>query len=201
MPRASLTELEVMGARERILREAVGIVSRKGFAGLSMRTLGEAVNLTPGALYRYFPSKQNLLRAMWKNGIDELTAVFAAFVVGSDPIKALRGMMIAYAEFALADHDRFRVLFLENDQGNFELVAGDLDTLAPYDVLRNCVSLASREGVFPKDIDRTSQILWASVHGAVTLLITVREVDFGNGQSFISETIDAALRGLQRKDK
>lgn len=135
---------------------------------------------------------------MWQNAIDELKAVFAELSVASEPIDAVRGMMRAYAEFALGNHDRFRVLFLENDQGSLDLLAGDINALAPYDLLRDCVSVASRERQLPSgDIDRMSQILWASVHGALTLVITVREIDFGDVDRFVNDTIDTVLSGLQ----
>lgn len=134
------------------------------------------------------------------SGIEELTNVLETFVAGSAPDKALKAMLIAYAEFALADHNRFRVLFLENDEGELDLLAGGYDALAPYKLVKACVSVAVREGILSGDVDRTTQILWASVHGAVTLLVTVHEIEFGNTDTFINETIDATLRGLQQKD-
>lgn len=201
MPRHRLTEAEIADFRTRILREATAIVGRVGTSGLSMRALGKAVGLTPGALYRYFSSRQELLWAMWEHAVIELRVVFAELSSESDPLEAVRGMLRAYSAFALADTDRFRALFLENDQGTHDLLVRDPNALAPYDALRNAVAVASRRGLLRAgDADRLSQILWASVHGALTLAITIREVHFGDVDALVNEAMEAVLRGLKPEE-
>ena len=197
MPRHAQPSREFDATRLRILHEATRIVGRVGLNGLSMRALGEGVGLTPGALYRYFPSKQDLLWSMWESALADLKHGFAACTEEKDPVRAIRCMLGAYASFALHDLDRFRALFLENDQGGLNLLDRDPEALAPYLALREAIGLAkSSSTLFSGDVDRLTQILWAATHGALTLLVTVREIDFGDREAFVSETIEAVLRGL-----
>lgn len=197
MPRHAQLSTEFDATRERILHEATRIVGRVGLNGLSMRALGEGVGLTPGALYRYFPSKQDLLWSMWQSALADLRTGFAACAKTEDPLSAIRCMLAAYTSFALHDLDRFRALFLENDQGGLNLLDRDPDALAPYQGLRAAVEHARSCGaVRPGDVDRLTQILWAAAHGALTLVVTVPEIDFGDHKAFVSDTIDTVLKGL-----
>ena len=49
---------------ERILEAAMEMVAEGGFDALSMARLADAVDYTPGALYRYFRSKDALYAAL-----------------------------------------------------------------------------------------------------------------------------------------
>src|SRR5579872_2930800 len=78
MPRTALTDAQVEAGRARILAAAHRIVGSAGFEGLSMRSLADAVELTPGALYRYFKNKDQVIEAVFGGGAaldDRLLAI------------------------------------------------------------------------------------------------------------------------------
>ena len=47
-----------------LLDHAMQIIIEKGVSSLTMRTLAQKVDMTPGALYRYFPSKGHIIGAL-----------------------------------------------------------------------------------------------------------------------------------------
>jgi AcrR family transcriptional regulator len=49
--------------RERLLDVAVTLFAARGFRGVSMRDLAQAIGITPPALYNHFPNKEALYRA------------------------------------------------------------------------------------------------------------------------------------------
>ncbi|MFS8036784.1 TetR/AcrR family transcriptional regulator [Xanthobacter sp. AM11] len=51
-------------ARERILSAAMACFARDGFHGASMQKICAEAGMSPGALYRYFPSKESLIAAI-----------------------------------------------------------------------------------------------------------------------------------------
>lgn len=62
--------------RARILAEAAEWFAGSGYAATSMRDIAGAVGLTPGALYVHFPSKGQLLLAVYDEGVARIgTAV------------------------------------------------------------------------------------------------------------------------------
>ncbi|MGV1786674.1 MULTISPECIES: TetR/AcrR family transcriptional regulator [Agrobacterium] len=200
MPRQPLTDEELEVTRTRILLEAAIIVGKSGIAGLSMRGLAQRIGLTPGALYRYFPSKQDILLSYWEDALQAVAERIAAIDVSeTDTPAAIRHMLYAYANFCLEDHDRFRLLFLEMDQEVgpelFQRSAG----FAPYDLVLRRIERALKDGHFlSTDAELLTQTLWAGVHGAVTLLITVKEIELK--ADLLDTTINALMRGLSAKE-
>ena len=51
-------------ARRRILDAAIGCFARAGFHGTSMQQICTAAEMSPGGLYRYFPSKDAIIEAI-----------------------------------------------------------------------------------------------------------------------------------------
>jgi len=61
-----------LAVSHRILEAAAEMVADVGFAALSIQRLAAALDYTPGALYRYFPSKDALVAELVVRVIDEL---------------------------------------------------------------------------------------------------------------------------------
>lgn len=49
-----------MSSKEKILGTAIELFARKGYSGLSMRHLAQALNMSVAAIYHYFPDKNTL---------------------------------------------------------------------------------------------------------------------------------------------
>jgi AcrR family transcriptional regulator len=89
---------------ERILTAALGLIGRRGVRRLGMREISEAAGVSRGTLYRYFPSKDDVLAAAaayderrFSTGLDE---VLAAVTVPAERI----GVFIAYAFDFIRSH-------------------------------------------------------------------------------------------------
>jgi AcrR family transcriptional regulator len=100
------------GARtEAAIREAaVQLIARHGYEAVSMRRLAEEVGVQAGALYRYFPTKQDLLASMMREHMRHLIASWrAAKPACADPVRALE----AFARFHIRYHlDRRNEVFI-----------------------------------------------------------------------------------------
>lgn len=59
-------------SRERIVRVATELFARHGYAGVTMRQLGEAADLDNSSLYRHFPDKRSLAAAALDSAVGEL---------------------------------------------------------------------------------------------------------------------------------
>ena len=199
MPRPALTDDEIETFRKTIMTAAARIVGRDGLGQLSMRGLADSLGLTAGALYRYYPSKQDLLLAFFADSLAELRRRFDQIHRSADdPLAAIRSMMIAYARFGLEDRDRFRMIFLENDQGITAPVTEDEQAMRPYRQLTEQVTRANAMGlIVSTNTERTTQIIWGGVHGLVTLSSTFDNLDFGNADQLVGEMIDLLISGLR----
>jgi AcrR family transcriptional regulator len=90
--------------RAEILRRAADLFRRKGFFGSGMREIADAAGMTPGALYYYFESKEDLLYACQKLTLRRLLWA-ANGIVGSDdaPGTKLRALVTAHLRHALGE--------------------------------------------------------------------------------------------------
>jgi TetR/AcrR family transcriptional regulator, transcriptional repressor of aconitase len=92
MPKVSQEHRE--RRRQQILEAATECFARKGFHGTSMQDIFDASGLSAGAVYRYFPSKESLIRAIAVNVLDEVMMPAIDAVAGQrlDPADALASL-------------------------------------------------------------------------------------------------------------
>jgi AcrR family transcriptional regulator len=85
-------------ARERgIVQAAVRCLQRNGLQNTGMRDLFRAANLSPGAVYRYFPSKDELVAAVAAAGPSLGEAALDATSATEEPRERLGRMLAAAA--------------------------------------------------------------------------------------------------------
>jgi AcrR family transcriptional regulator len=100
VPRVSAEHLAAR--RQQILDAARACFARDGFHQTSMQDVIRAANLSVGAVYRYFPSKNDLITAIAEEIIDELSTVFDALATEHPP-PSIVTVMTRATDFALAN--------------------------------------------------------------------------------------------------
>lgn len=99
--------------RQRIVAAAFAIHAREGVAALSMRTLAAEIGVSAMALYRYYPSKAELLRAMWEVVLSEAQASVNAAVATRKTARArLRASIEAFIGYWESHPAHFRLVFM-----------------------------------------------------------------------------------------
>lgn len=79
--------------RQRILKAAADCFVRDGFHGTSMQKICAEAQMSPGALYRYFPSKESIIAAIIEGERAERTRMFDSLAGAPSMIEALIGCM------------------------------------------------------------------------------------------------------------
>lgn len=87
MPKVSSEHLE--SRRRKILSAALRCFGRKGFHQTTMRDICRQARLSSGALYLYFKSKEDLIRAVAEEARRAGAARFGCEGAGQDPVTAL----------------------------------------------------------------------------------------------------------------
>ena len=101
-------------ARQRIIAVAESLFTRKGFDGASMRDIAAEANMQAASMYYYFPSKEELLWAVWEKGGRELLERARVALEGkSDPWERMEAACIAHvAGLLLGWRNVNQVLFI-----------------------------------------------------------------------------------------
>ena len=88
--------------RGEILDAAAELFARQGFHAASMREIGAAAGMLPGSLYYHFPSKDELLLAVYEEGVRRIAERLDAALSEADrPWARLEAACVAHLEMLL----------------------------------------------------------------------------------------------------
>jgi len=195
----SKTKLEKRrtAVRETILDGARKAIAEKGYQSFSMRKLAEGIGYSPGALYLYFKTREDLLNCLVEEAFAKLLEVLNEVHDRDDPIRSLENKMRAYVDFGLRFPDHYQFAFLIRPTG--EKTPATDRPHAAYDVMRNAVRRCIEEGRLPwPDMETSSQILWVTLHGITSLLIVRPNFPWVDRENLIDQVIGTAIHGLGR---
>jgi AcrR family transcriptional regulator len=106
--------------QEQIAEAALSVIARQGLNYLNIGTLATEVGVVPSAIYRHFPSKDEILKSVLKVIARRLKEnVIAVFQATADPLEQLRLLLQRHVHLANSNAGLPRILFSE------QIFAGD----------------------------------------------------------------------------
>lgn len=183
--------------RRQILPIAMRHFGRYGYAQTTIKSIAEEAELTSGAVYYHFDSKQRLLETLAAAVVEESAAHLRATLAGhrrfTDRIVALIDEVRARY---LADPDHARLwLVLADDVARYPELRHAYDTMVgAYDALfAEVVDDAVEAGELDKAVDRQAviDVLVALVTGITRLLATLP----GSRRDAVVESAKRLVRG------
>ncbi len=190
---------------ERILAAARKEVVASGFSGLSIHKIAKATNYTPGALYRYYPSKDALVSALAIQIIGEFAAAIASIIGATEggPRDKIRAALFGYRGLARKSPEEFGLLSslladsrqLISDQLAVPAINALIAALIPLqDLFRSAFPALAAD---PKMCAAQATIAFATIHGILQLRKQVtRSTELGELDALITMAIDSLLSGF-----
>ena len=89
--------------RERILEVAKEAFTRSG-VNTSLDDIAKQAGVGPGTLYRHFPTRDQLLEAVYRTEVEKLAAAERKFAKELPPVEALRAWMFLFIDYIAAKH-------------------------------------------------------------------------------------------------
>jgi AcrR family transcriptional regulator len=87
--------------RERILEVAKLVFTRRGTEA-SMDEIAKRARIGPGTLYRHFPTRDDLLAAVYISEVEKLAEAQRKFSAELSPVEALRAWMLVFIDYIAA---------------------------------------------------------------------------------------------------
>jgi len=110
-PMARTATIHADNRRDELLRAAARLFARSGFEATSMRDIAGEVGMIAGSMYYHFPSKDDLIAAVYARGVTQITeAVRAAIDSARAPWDRLEAACIAHLQELLAENAFARVM-------------------------------------------------------------------------------------------
>jgi len=98
--------------KDQIVRTAMQLFARQGYAGTSMREIAEATSVTKASLYYHFPDKETLYRRAMTDTMEMLCQRMAEAAEGiEDPVDRVRALVHRHLELFVEESDLIRALY------------------------------------------------------------------------------------------
>ena len=152
--------------RQKILKVAHRSLKKQGPGALSLRQIAGEVGITPMAVYRHFRNKDDLLDALVADGFAKWEQYLAEAVRADNPWQRLERALLAYADFALAEHRMFELMFMV-PRARVPTAPGSLST-TPSPSFGSVIA-SVRQLLGSEDVSDTLLLAWASAHGVICL--------------------------------
>jgi AcrR family transcriptional regulator len=178
--------------RQRILAEARRALLDSGAHDFSLRQLAAALGYSPGALYLYFQSKDDLLSAVVDDAFEQLLAALQE-ASATDPVESLKRKLEAYLRFGLAHPDEYTLAFVRLRPASNE----QLKPHAAYDLLKeNLRACTGAQGLRHVEVETASQLLWTAMHGLTSAFIALPNFPWTDRDQLVAEMIETIIAGL-----
>jgi AcrR family transcriptional regulator len=186
-----------------LVESALALIAERGVAALSVAEVARRTEVSGGAPYRHFPSRQALLIATATEAARSLTRRFQAEcpwsgLPGSDPVADLAASAAVYALFTAEHGAGFDLIFAAELRGQGDEALMDAGRAVMEPPLRAALAVTGGDAKAALNlIERT----FAAAHGYATLwrsgLYTDRQAtadDVASGAASIARTLATAWR-------
>ncbi len=186
--------------RGAILAAARDLFLKEGYESASIRKIAERVELSPAAIYRYFPGKEDILFAIAETGFRLFARAMKGVVPSGDPVETLRRRLWRYYEFSKAQPGYFALMFVDRSvprlTREWERLAFMRDT---REELNGLIAACVSSGTFPASTepDTVFHILATAIHGAAVIRLSDRFIPRRNADALARDVLEAALAGLR----
>ena len=94
-----------------LLDESARLFRERGYEGTTVRDIARAAGILPGSIYAHFATKDELLRAVYVRGVEQVThSVEQAISAHQEPWARLEAACVAHLEAILRDDDYAQVV-------------------------------------------------------------------------------------------
>ncbi|HYQ02370.1 MAG TPA: TetR/AcrR family transcriptional regulator [Polyangiaceae bacterium] len=204
---AERRERERQELRLKILDAARELFAERGYQAVTMREIANRIEYSATALYKHFVDKEALVRELCHHDFKALAGLFIQAVSNSSgPYERFIRVGLVYLDFAVRHPQHYQMMFMgglppvpPNDQER------DDPTQNAYVSLRALTADLVRAGLVRAelaDVDLAVQTVWAIVHGAAALELTLSKnglwLDFRPRRERFTAALEAVARSIAR---
>jgi AcrR family transcriptional regulator len=152
--------------RQLITTTARKLAEEEGWDAVTTRRLSTEIEYSQPVLYKHFANMDAVVASVAVQGFSELAdALSAARGGATDGSDALAGVAHAFVRFAHDNPARFDAMFTRATTLHFAAPDTPAELNAAFAELRAAVGMVAGT----RDADTLSEVLWAALHGLVTL--------------------------------
>lgn len=186
--------------RRSILNAARSLFLAEGYANVSMRKIADQIEYSPGAIYSYFASKEDIFFALAQEGLQFLQQHCASPMDEERPLEHVRAALWRFYTFSKEQPEYFSLIFIDSavprisrDWERFSFVREWRQDIEQD--IQHCID----DGLFPgaESAGSVFRILSTAVYGAAVFRLSHRLAPVENGDALAHDVLETMLAGLQ----
>jgi AcrR family transcriptional regulator len=187
--------------RRAILDAARVLFIKAGYGNVPIRRIASHIGYSAAALYRYFPTKDDIFNALAEDGLQLLRSreTKTSCPLGTPPLERLRYVILGVYDFAKLHPEYFYLLFLDRSTPRLkpESLRAYRGPMRPHmsEILDECINAGELErGLDPWMV---YNVIWTSMQGVASQYVCERlpPVDPDNYARVIADLVIAGLKG------
>lgn len=153
-----------------LVEHAIDLLRSKGPEALTLRGVARAAGVSQAAPYRHFPDRRTLVGAVAEEGFRRLQSAMLDRVSEKAGREGLKGVAIAYVEFAHANPAQYRIMFGPELAGTDDLPSLRETSRGVLAFVAHGIGELQKGGLIgPGDPSSMAVSTWAMLHGLVML--------------------------------
>ena len=186
--------------RRAILDAALELFVADGYAQVSIRNIAAKVEYSPGAIYSYFPSKDDIFFALAEEGFRLLGATAMPASNGGDPLDDLASAVWRFHEFSCEHPEYFALVFLDRAVPR---ISREYERFAFMSEMKQCIVTTIERcieaGLLPRGLQpaRVMRLLFAPVLGIAAMRLSARLGPQEDADALVRDAIQTTLAGLR----
>src|SRR5262245_3206042 len=186
--------------RRAILDAALELFIADGYAQVSIRNIAAKVEYSPGAIYSYFPSKDEIFFALAEEGFREIAERQFASTPSDDALDDVRAVAWRLYEFSKDQPRYFALVFLDR---HVPRVSKEYERFSFISAMRGRalaqVERCIADGIFPAatDPENALRLLFAPVIGIAALRLSNRMQPDVDADALVRDAIETTIAGIR----
>ncbi len=188
--------------RQQIIHATARLLADTGDEeAVSIRSIADAVGVTPPSIYLHFADKTELVFAVCDEHFRELDRRSEEAAAGArDPFDEIHLRGQAYVRFGLENPEQYRILFMGRHQPD-DVSPEQVEQWASYQHMVDAVRRAMDAGmVEPGDPQLVTIGLWAAVHGITSLMVAKPTFPWPPVDVVVGQVMAMCTFGVVRRD-
>lgn len=185
--------------RRTILDRTRHLLVEEGYNNLSMRKIARAVGCSATSIYLHFENKDALFHALIDEGFARLNeAVQDTAAAHADPVGRLEALSRRYVDFGLDNPEYYEVMFMLHPERMARYPAEKYRRARRnLELFAEALEAGAAAGQFDVDDPAVAaSVLWASLHGATSLLLARRMDVKIPREAFVEAVVRHAIAGF-----
>lgn len=186
-----------------IIRVAVELAAEKDLSSVTTQDMADAMNLTQGAIFRHFASKDEIWLAVMHWVRERLMKVLGkAAAEATDPLDAIHRMFLAHIAFVSKHPAIPRILFSElQNKKDGKLRKLIQEIISAYETrIAGLLEAAKEQSLVEGDLDsKSAAVLYIGMIQGLVMQISI----FGGKRSLLQEAekvFPVFLHGIKKRD-